>query len=267
LYHKNSTSSQPKGCLYLRMLTIARPARLLIPAIVAISLLFTVNSFAAPRLPRVLIFGKTGGYHHNSIPVGMAAITALGQQHGFAVDTTTDSLLFTKHHLRKYKAVVFLSTSGNILDSNGRKALAWFIHRGGGYVGIHGASTTLYAWPWYHLLVGATFNKHPEQQRAEVTVTDTVFAATRGMPAQWQWWDEWYNFKDTHFNQVHILLTVNEATYKGGTMGTFHPISWYQSFEGGRSFYTAMGHTDEAYSNPLFLAHLLGGIEWAMGKK
>jgi len=235
--------------------------KILLPAL----LLATMFCEAKPKLPCILVFSKTGGFHHTSIPAGIAAITKLGIEHGFAVDTTTDSLLFTKSNLKKYKAVLFLSTSGNILDTVGKTALAWFIHHGGGYIGIHGASTTLYNWPWYNKLVGATFNKHPDQQDAVLTTTDTLFIATRGMRHTWHWWDEWYNFKDTHWDEVHVLLTVDEQTYKGGNLGAYHPISWYHSFEGGRAFYTALGHTDEAYTNPVFLKHILGGIEYAMG--
>lgn len=239
-------------------------------ALFSICLLITVmlfSFFSKPSLrqPRVLIFCKTAGFHHTSIPAGIKAIQRLGVQHGFACDTTTDSLQFTKRNLKKYAAVIFLNTTGNVLNDEQQAVFQQYIRSGKGYVGIHSATDTEYGWPWYNELVGAYFSNHPKQQQAVLQMKDQSFKGMQGLPAQWSRWDEWYNFKDTHWDKVKVLITLDEKSIEGGTNGDFHPVSWYRDFDGGRSFYTAMGHTDESYSDNLFLKHLLGGIQYAMG--
>lgn len=216
--------------------------------------------------PRVLIFCKTAGFHHTSIPAGIKAIQRLGMQNGFSCDTTTDSLQFTKRNLKKYAAVIFLNTTGNVLSDQQQSVFQQYIRSGKGYVGIHSATDTEYGWPWYNELVGAYFSNHPKQQQAVLQVKDQSFKGMSGLPPQWSRWDEWYNFKDTHWDKVKVLITLDEKSIEGGTNGDFHPVSWYRDFDGGRSFYTAMGHTDESYSDNLFLKHLLGGIQYAIGK-
>lgn len=218
------------------------------------------------KQPRILIFSKTAGYHHTSIPEGIKAIRKLGEQNGFACDTTTDSLQFNKKNLKKYAAVIFLNTTGNVLNDRQQRAFEEYIRSGKGYVGIHAATDTEYDWPWYNQLAGAYFSSHPKQQQAIVQVKDPSFKGISALPAQWSRWDEWYNFKDTHWDKVSVLLTLDEKSIEGGKNGDFHPVSWYREFDGGRSFYTAMGHTDETYQDSLFLGHLLGGIQYATGK-
>ena len=215
---------------------------------------------------RILVFSKTLGYHHNSIAAGNIAIIKLGMENGFAVDTTTDASLFTSKNLRKYNAVIFLSTTGDVLNDEQQKAFETYVKHGGGFAGIHAATDTEYDWPWYNNLVGAYFKSHPKQQNAVLHVTDTTFVATKGLPAEWKRWDEWYNFKSLQLEGLHILLTIDEKSYTGGENGDFHPMSWYHDFDGGRAFYTELGHTDEAFSEPFFLQHLLGGINYAIGK-
>ena len=215
----------------------------------------------------ILVFSKTNGFHHSSIPDGIRAIEALGAAHGFHVTSTTDSLQFNEQNLRKFAAVVFLNTTGDILGEEQQAALQNFIRSGHGFVGVHAASDTEYGWPWYNQLVGAYFISHPAQQQATLHVRDRQFIATKELPETWSKWDEWYNFKDTHWDEVNILITLDEHSIKGGANGDFHPVSWYRSFEGGRSFYTALGHTEASYTDSLFLQHLLGGIRYAAGKK
>ena len=206
------------------------------------------------------------GYHHNSIAAGNTAIQKLGIENGFGVDTTTDASLFTSKNLKKYKAVIFLSTTGNVLNDEQQKAFETYIENGGGFAGIHSATDTEYDWPWYNKLVGAYFKSHPKQQNAVLHVIDTTFIATKHLPHEWKRWDEWYNFKSIQLEDLHVLLTIDEKSYTGGENGDFHPMSWYHDFDGGRAFYTALGHTDESFSEPFFLDHLLGGIKYAIGK-
>lgn len=211
----------------------------------------------------VLVFSRTLGYRHDSIPDGVAAVRALGQQHGFAVDATEDAGRFTPAGLAPYRAVVFLSTTGDVLEGAQRDALRAFVHGGGGFVGVHAASDTLYDWPWYGGLVGAYFARHPAIQPASVRVEDAGHPSTQGLPNPWRWTDEWYDFRANPRPDVHVLLAVDESSYDGGGMGADHPVAWYHDYDGGRAWYTALGHVREAYADPAFRAHLLGGIAYA----
>jgi type 1 glutamine amidotransferase len=232
----------------------------LLPLVMIASLSFT----AMKKKPRVLVFSKTKGYHHASITVGAPAIYKLGQENGFDVDTTSDASVFTKKGLKKYAAVVFLSTTGDVLDDQQQQAFEKFIRSGKGYVGIHAAADTEYDWPWYNQLVGAYFKSHPKQQEASLKIMDAANPATSQLPNPWKRKDEWYNYKSIQ-NGLHVLINLDEKSYTGGENGDLHPIAWYHDFDGGRSFYTGLGHTDESYTDPLFLGHLLGGIRYAIG--
>ena len=215
--------------------------------------------------PRVLIFSKTMGFHHASIPKGIDAVIKLGQENGFDVDTTTNSDKFNDDTLKKYSAVIFLSTTGHVLDYRQRAAFERYIQSGGGFVGVHAATDTEYDWGWYGRLVGAYFNGHPKPQEAKFIIKDKNFPATKFFKdTVWTRTDELYNFKKIN-PKIHVLITIDEKSYEGGTNGAFHPMSWYHDYDGGRAFYTEMGHTDESYSEPLYLQHLLGGIEYAIG--
>lgn len=220
---------------------------------------------AEPIRFTILVFSKTTGFRHDSIPDGIAAIRTLGVEHGFAVDATEDAATFTDGALARYKAVVFLSTTGDVLDPQQKVAFERYIWSGGGFVGIHSASDTEYHWPWYGRLVGAYFASHPQIQRATVHITDASHSSSKGLPAIWERIDEWYDFGINPRGNVHVLATVDEATYSGGRMGSDHPIAWCHAMESGRSWYTAMGHTKESYAEPFFRLHLLGGIESAAG--
>jgi len=226
-----------------------------------------------------LVFSKTAAFRHDSIPAGIAAIRQLGARHNFRVDATEDAAAFTYPNLRRYDVVIWLSTTGDVLDEAQQAAFERYINRGGGYVGIHAASDTEYEWPWYGALVGAYFRDHPgsvnaQFQTATVRVLDRGTAATRNLPRRWVREEEWYNFRTNPWRTVHVLAEVDESTYDprgysvpGGSpgMGRHHPVSWCQPYDGGRAFYTALGHKAEYYAEPLLLAHLLGGIRMAAG--
>ncbi len=213
---------------------------------------------------RLLVFSRTTGFRHASIPAGIAAIEVLGAYHDFSVEATEDPAVFTDSSLARFAAVVFLNTTGDVLDLVEQGAFERYIRSGRGFVGVHSASDTEYGWPWYHALLGATFQNHPTIQRATVTIADTAHASTRNLPNPWTRTDEWYNFI-AQPTAVTRLAQVEESTYTGGTMGTVHPVSWHQTYGGGRAWYTAMGHTTCSYAERAFLDHLLGGIEWAAG--
>lgn len=217
--------------------------------------------------PRLLVFSKTMGFKHSSIPSGIAAIQKLGDEHGFIIDTTKNAALFEDEILADYSAIVFLSTTGNVLDHRQEAAFERYIQAGGGFVGIHAATDTEYDWNWFGRLVGAYFESHPSgTPEADFHIKDRNFAATSFFKdSVWHRTDELYNFKKI-YPPINVVMTVDESSYDGGTNGDFHPMSWYHEYDGGRSFYTALGHTDESFSEPLFLQHLLGGIQYAIGE-
>jgi glucose/arabinose dehydrogenase/type 1 glutamine amidotransferase len=216
---------------------------------------------------KVLVFSETAAFRHGSIPAGIAAIERLGRTNRFEVDTTEDSAQFTDANLARYDAVVWLSTTGDVLNDTEQAAFERYIQGGGGYVGIHSASDTEYDWPWYGGLVGAYFNNHPAQQTAKLVVNDDEHESTESLPTVWERFDEWYNFRTNPRGNVHVLLTIDERSYSpgAGAMGSDHPMAWCHAYDGGRAWYTALGHTDASYSESLFLKHVLGGIEWAAG--
>ena len=224
-------------------------------------------SLAQAQQPRVLVFSKTAGFRHASIPAGKAALLRLGAENGLAVDTTEDAARFTDAGLAPYRLVVFLSTTGDVLDDAQQAAFERWLRAGRGWVGVHAATDTEYGWPWYGRLAGAYFTSHPGNpnvRKGTYRVLDTRHPATAGFPDRIEREDEFYNFRNIQ-PDLHVLVDIDERTYEGGTNGANHPMSWYHEFDGGRAFYTAMGHTDETFADPLFLRHLLGGIRWALG--
>jgi len=220
-----------------------------------------VTPSPSPSPIRVLVFSKTAAYRHASIPAAVAAIEQLGAEHGYLVDATEDASAFTDANLARYRAVVFLLTTGDVLDAGQQAAFERFIWAGGGFAGVHSASDTEYGWSWYGQLVGAYFKRHPVPQPAVVHIEDPGHPSTRSLPASWKRTDEWYDFRTNPRGTVHVLATVDESTYSGGGMGRDHPIAWCHAFDGGQSWYTAMGHATESYADPSFLSHLEGGIE------
>lgn len=234
--------------------------------ILSSSLVMMMSSFVIQKDPvSVLVFSKTNGYRHASIPKGIDAIKLLGEKNNFSVDATEDSLVFTAENLAKYKAVIFLNTTGNVLGEAEQAAFQNYIQKGGGFVGVHSATDCEYDWPWYVKLVGANFLSHPEQQVAKLQVKNKSHLSTKHLPDTWERKDEWYNFKNIN-PDVKVLITLDENSYKGGSNGATHPMAWYHEYDGGKVFYTGMGHTDESFKEPAFLQHLLGGIRYVLGK-
>ncbi len=238
----------------------------------SIFVLFLAVSFSCfiahaqnPAKPKVLIFSKTNGFRHASIPVGIAAIKKLGTEHGFDVDATEDSTWFNLKTLQQYAAIVFLSPTGKVFGPDEEKAFAQYIHNGGGYMGIHAATDCEYNWAWYGQLAGGYFKSHPKQQEARLDIIIKDNAATKDLPNPWTRLDEWYNFRDLS-SHTTVLIKIDESSYTGGENNGNHPMAWYQEFEGGRAFYTALGHTDASYTDPNFLGHILAGIQYAMKK-
>ena len=199
---------------------------------------------------RVLVLTAHRGYAHRSIPAASLALRDLGARNGFAVRVTDDSGFLSSGRLSDFAVLLLLQTTGDFLDSTQQSALQRYVQAGGGVVAIHAALDAEPDWPWYHRLLGAEFAGHPRIQSARL------------VPGPWQRTDEWYNYR-TQPSADRVLLGVDEHSYRGGRMGRVHPVTWTRAFDGGRVWYTAMGHTACSYVEPAFLAHLLEGIRWA----
>lgn len=218
--------------------------------------------------PQILVFSKTEAFRHSSIPKGIAALKSLGAKHGADFVFTEDSEMFNENNLKKFNCVVFLNTTGDVLNDEQQYTFERYIQAGGGYAGIHAATDTEYDWPWYGELAGAWFLDHPSDpsnvQKGKFLVTQKDHWATKGMPDEFEKTDEFYSFKSISPN-INVVLKIDEKSYKGGKNGDNHPMSWYREFDGGRSFYTALGHTEEIYDDQLFINHVWAGIHYAAG--
>lgn len=239
-------------------------------ALGACMITLSISSYAEQF--NVLLFTMTQGWHHQSQLEGVTAMRQMADKHFFKMDWEEDPKVFTDENLKKFHVIVFLSTTGDILNPEQQAAMERFIKSGKGFVGIHAASDTEYDWEWYTKLVGRSFHIHPTNQTAELQVIDRKFPGLERMPEKLLWTEEWYEFGPEKTKGLNYILAVDEKSYdpvadwgakKGSGMGKFHPIAWYQNYDGGRSFYTALGHMAADYSDTLFLEHVYGGIYWA----
>ncbi len=249
--------------------------------IISICVLFS-NQIIAQNQFKVLLITETAGWHHESIQNGVTAINELAATHSFEVTRQQNFRKITEESLKNFDAVIFLSTTADIFDDNEQAIFEKYIQSGKGYVGIHAASDTEYDWEWYTKLVGRMFHIHPARQTAKLKIIDHNFPGLEHFPNTLLWTDEWYEFGEEKVENLNYLITVDETTFNpvvtwknrdsdtsgnmidriGKGMG-FHPISWYHEFDGGRSFYTALGHIEKVYENQWFLDHLYGGIYYA----
>jgi uncharacterized protein len=240
--------------------------------LIAIFSLASILTFGQPQFS-VLLFTKTEGFHHVSIHEGITAIKAIAAQNQFNCDWTQDAKFFNKEKLEKYNAVIFLNTTGDVLNNEQQAAMEQFIKSGKGFVGIHSASDTEYDWEWYTKLVGRMFVRHPRQQTAYMKILNKRFPGTQTFNDYQLWTDEWYEFTPEKGQELNYLISVDETTYeakisKGNEvtsegMGKNHPVAWYQNYDGGRSFYTGLGHLASSFEDPRMRQHLFGGIFWA----
>jgi uncharacterized protein len=238
------------------------------------SISFTVS---AQKQFKALLVTTTKGWHHESLHSGVLAIKELGVKNFFDVVLFENPNGFTDEYVKQFQVIIFLSTTGDIFDTAQQKVMERFIQSGKGFVGIHSASDTEYDWDWYNKLVGRMFKIHPVIQTAKINIIDANFPGLQGFANNKLWTDEWYEFGPEKITGLNYILGVDETTYdpkvqwgekKGVGMGKLHPLSWYHNFDGGRSFYTALGHLPTIYSDPVFLNHIYAGIFWAAtGKK
>jgi uncharacterized protein len=242
--------------------------RVALAATIALSLvvsLMTGVSQAADPPYRIMVFSKTAGFRHDSIPQGIQALRELGAANSFTVDATEDANTFNAANLANYKVVVFLNTTGDVLNATQQTAFETYIAGGGGYVGVHAAADTEYDWPFYGGLVGSYFHSHPAIQQVTVRVDDQTHPSTSHLPAAWVRTDELYNYRTNPRPNVKVLARLDESTYQGGNMGADHPIVWCQNYRGGRSWYSGLGHTQQSYTEANFRTMLLGGVRWVAG--
>ncbi len=231
-----------------------------------------IAAFSLQAQKRVLVFSLTRGFHHNSIKEGNQYFLELSKKQGFSVDTTTNSQNFNEENLKKYNAVVFLNTTGDVLNPAQQIAFERYIQAGGGYVGIHAASDTEYNWAWYNDLMGGFFASHPggkvsNVQKGKMITLDKTFPASAHFPETFERTDEFYDFKSLKKDILKFIVRVDESSYEMGKMGDFHPMAWYHEFDGGKAFYSNYGHTPETFSEPLMTEHFWQGLKWAMAEK
>ena len=236
-------------------------------------LLVTASGSAGAGQFSALVYTSPDQWHDQSLPTAITQFQRMAQTHFFDLTWTQDETRFTDETLAKQAVVIFLNTNARRLSAEQLGSLKGFVRRGGGFVGIHSAGVCAELDEWYQKLIGRAFTGHPEKQTGVLSVVDRHFPATMHLPEKWVWTDEWYEFGPPQTDALRVLLTVDERTYvakrsneKGEVvtgMGGQHPIAWYQEYDGGRSFYTALGHLEALYDDPWFLHHLYGGIYWA----
>jgi type 1 glutamine amidotransferase len=218
-----------------------------------------------PERDTMLVFSKTAGFRHGSIGEGIKRFKQLGEELGLKVIATEDSAQVNDEVLARCSVVVFLNTTGDILDLSQEAALERYVKAGGGWIGVHSAADTEYDWPFYGELVGAYFKTHPRIQMAVVQVEDRDHPSTRMLPGLWNRTDEWYVYRLSPRPNVRVLASLDEMSYSGGGMNGDHPIAWCHDVGQGRALYTGGGHTNESFSEELFVDHLRGAIVWAAG--
>jgi cytochrome c len=227
---------------------------------------------------RVLVFTKAAGEVHASTQAGVQAIRTIGKDAHFAVEATDDADKFRDHQLERYRTVVFLNTTGDVLTDAQQAAFEDYFHDGGGFVGIHAAIEAEPDWQFLTDVLGARATGETELQTGTVKVADRVHDASKSVPEYWNRTDRWYSFDRNVRGVSHVLATVVEEPFAeqpsgltlnaidGATMGADHPVAWCKDFQGGRSFYTAGGHTTASFSEADFREHLGGAIQWAAGQ-
>lgn len=217
----------------------------------------------SPQRPLLLVFTRTQGWRHDSIPQAAQALRELADAAGFDIVHSEDPNLFDDHELSRFRVVIFANTTGEILDAAQRAAFERYIAGGGAFMGVHAAADTGKDWPWYGDLVGAWFKSHPPGlQSARVH-----FESGRGPDGleHWHVTDELYNYRRNPRPAVEVIATVDESDYEGGSMGADHPIAWCRARTGGRAWYSGLGHAQALYADPVFRAHLLRGLRYATG--
>ncbi|WP_458388926.1 ThuA domain-containing protein [Sphingomonas sp. F9_3S_D5_B_2] len=239
-----------------------------------LALTFGFEPAAIARPPQaILIYSGTTGYRHESIPAGIKAVTAIASRRGLKVEASEDPNVFSAGNLQRFRAIVLLSCTtdpknpaSEWLVGARRDALQGFVRHGGGILAIHAAADSHYNWPWYGKMIGGHFARHPTgTPQGIVHVTPGLGSIVAGLGATKSRTDEWYYFDD-YDPTSRLLMTLDPASISEKDVNP-NPASWTREVEGGRVFYTAMGHTRESYSDPWFLRHLANGLDWVLNRR
>jgi type 1 glutamine amidotransferase len=228
---------------------------------------------------KILIYTHNGkGYKHDNIPASVEALKKLCKEIGYETESTDDPGVFTNEKLKTFSCIIFSNTNNEAFDTEIQKqAFVDYTRRGGAFVGIHSASGSERQWPWFAAMLGGRFVRHPELQKFTIKIIEKRHPSTEFLGASWGWEWEWED-ECYYLNQlnpdIHVLLAADlttvkddkRAEYPGVTFGDYFPIAWYHNYDGGRQFYTALGHKAEYYQDPKFVKHLSGGIKWALGR-
>jgi uncharacterized protein len=243
---------------------------------ITIACIALVQACASGAEPRVLVYQKNGkGFVHDNLAASAAAIRELGKQNGFGVDISTNPAVFADGNLKKYQALVFANSNNEAFENpEQRGVFQRFIRGGGGFMGIHSSTGSERQWVYFQQMQGAKFLRHSPLQEFTINVIDPKHPATAHLPANWKWEDECYFFTNMNLD-IRVLLFVDTKTLldpkldsaPGQTVGGVFPLAWCHEFDGGRVFYTALGHKIKYYSDPAFRQHLLGGLRWVMDGK
>jgi type 1 glutamine amidotransferase len=249
----------------IKMQSLKWPAKRL-TLVALLLLIFGPTSFTVSAQERVLVFSKTTGFRHPSIDDGIAMLQSQAANNAFVIELSENAADFNPTNLSRFRAVVWLNTTGDVLDATQQVSFQTWLENGGGYLGIHAAADCEYAWPWYGASVlgnGAWFQAHPAIQAATVLREDATDISTAHLSANFSMTEEWYNFRANPRPQVTVLLKLDESSYNPGTgaMGADHPISWKRSVGLGRSFYTGMGHRSETYADQRFQLHVKAALQ------
>ena len=230
-----------------------------------------VSAGRAGRAPaRVLLVTATAGYYHESIPTARRVLRELARRSGnLAIGTVLEDVAalsrLTATLLAEHDVLCFVHTSGELpLTDEQKAAILDFVAGGKGFVGVHGATATLYEWPAYGELIGAFFLEHPWKQPGTVVVEDSDHPSTRHLPPSFVVTDEFYTFRTSPRDAAHILLRADSDSL--GTEDDL-PLAWTKPYGSGRVYYNALGHFDAGWEEPGFQAQLLGGLRWAAGRE
>lgn len=262
------------------MKTVSKLLKFLPVCLVFVSVCFSgllgAVAFPIKKAKKILIYTHNGeGYVHDNIPSSVAALKKIGESRGYKVIVSDDPAFFTPENIKRIDCIVFSNTNNEAFDTEAQKQVfVDFIRNGGGFVGIHSASGSERQWPWYTEMLGGKFVRHPPLQPFTLKVIDHSHPATQFLADTWEWEDECYYLD--HLNPaIRVLLAVDlnsvedekKGEYPGKIFGDYFPLAWCQEFDGGRQFYTALGHKPEHYEDPVFIRHLTGGIQWALGEE
>lgn len=228
------------------------------------------NRIAELKGTKILVYTRNGeGYVHESIQAGIQAFKQLSEDYDFSLDISDDPDLFSDNELKKYEALVFLNTNNEVFDSDEQRlALMRYVQAGGGIVGIHIAIGTERNWKWFKQMIGGTFDGHPPAQKFSVRPVDSSHPSVKHLPVEWEVEDEAYYVKE--FNPgVRVIMandlnTINDLKEKPDIFGNLYPSAWCNTFDGGRQWYTSLGHFDHIYNDDLFLQHIVGGLKWVI---